>query len=52
MCLRQSSVIRLWLGIIKGMLETVMRLWLRIIKGMLETVRCHMTVVGDNQGYA
>ena len=37
MCLRQSSVIRLWLGIIKGMLETVM---------------CHRTVVGDNQGYA
>ena len=24
MCLRQPSVIRLWLGIIKGMLETVM----------------------------
>ena len=37
MCLRQSCVTRLWLG---------------IIKGMLETVRCHMTVVGDSQGYA
>ena len=37
MCLRQSSVIRLWLG---------------IIKGMLETVTCHRIVVGDSQGCA
>ena len=37
MCLRQSSVIGLWLGIVKDMLETVM---------------CHKIVVGDSQGCA